>query len=206
VTFVVGPTSQLQTGATTGTIPVNLAPSNKIEPGSACLIDPSDEGCKNVVTVPSVGTWNLNTNTGAVTFKAVTGYVGTTIVQYRVKRAGVDPTFTPFVVTVAKQREPVTVTIGGFNPGSPVLTTAIKNQIAAFMKAYVGYKTVECIGFTMGPTVLKVDKALSTNRAGNACNYILNTLKSKVTALPLKNKMETVVGSLIRRITLTLRD
>ena len=206
VTFVVGPTSELQTGATTGTTPVNLAPSTKPAPGSACLIDPSDEGCKNVVTVPSVGTWNLNPSTGAVTFKAVTGYVGTTIVQYRVKRAGVDPVFTPFVVTVAKQREPVTVTIGGFNPGSPVLTAAIKKQITAFMKAYVGYKTVECIGFTMGPTVLKVDKALSTNRAGNACGYILNTLKSKVTALPLKNKMETVVGSLIRRITLTLRD
>jgi CshA-type fibril repeat protein len=206
VTFVVGPTSELQTGATTGTTPVNLAPSTKPAPGSACLIDPSDEGCKNVVTVPSVGTWNLNPTTGAVTFKAVTGYVGTTIVQYRVKRAGVDPVFTPFVVTVAKQREPVTVTIGGFNPGSPVLTAAIKKQITAFMKAYVGYKTVECIGFTMGPTVLKVDKALSTNRAGNACSYILNTLKSKVTVLPLKNKMETVVGSLIRRITLTLRD
>jgi CshA-type fibril repeat protein len=206
ITFIVGPTSQLQTGATTGTAPVNLAPSTKPEPGSACLIDPSDEGCKSKVTVPSVGTWNLNTNTGAVTFQAVSGYVGTTIVQYRVKRAGFEPTFTPFVVTVAKKRPPVTVTIGGFNPGSPILTKAIKNQITAFMKAYVGYKTVECIGFTMGPTVLKVDKWLSTTRATNACAFILGTLKSKVSALPLKNKMETVVGSLIRRVTLTLRD
>ena len=206
ITFIVGPTSQLQTGATTGTAPVNLAPSTKPEPGSACLIDPSDEGCKTTVTVPSVGTWNLNTNTGAVTFQAVSGYVGTTIVQYRVKRAGFEPTFTPFVVTVAKKRPPVTVTIGGFNPGSPILTKAIKNQITAFMKAYVGYRTVECVGFTMGPTVLKVDKWLSTTRATNACAFILGTLKSKVSALPLKNKMETVVGSLIRRVTLTLRD
>ena len=206
VTFIVGPTSQLQTGATTGTTPVNLAPSTKPEAGSACLVDPSDSGCKNVVTVPSVGTWNLNPSTGAVTFKAVEGYVGTTIVQYRVTRAGFDPTLTPFVVTVAKKRPPVTVTIGGFNPGSPILTTEIKRQIAAFMKAYVGYKTIECIGFTMGPSVLKVDKWLSTTRASNSCDYILKTLKSKVTALPLKNKMETVVGSLVRRITLTLRD
>jgi CshA-type fibril repeat protein len=206
VTFIVGPTSQLQTGATTGTIPVNLAPSTKPEVGSACLVDPSDAGCKNVVTVPSVGTWNLNPSTGAVTFKAVDGYVGTTIVQYRVTRAGFDPTLTPFVVTVAKKRPPVTVTIGGFNPGSPILTTEIKNQIAAFMKAYVGYKTIECIGFTMGPTVLKVDKWLSTTRASNACDYILKALKSKVTALHLKNKIETTLGSSIRRITLTLRD
>jgi CshA-type fibril repeat protein len=206
VTFIVGPTSQLQTGATTGTTPVNLAPSTKPEAGSACLVDPSDAGCKNVVTVPSVGTWNLNPSTGAVTFKAVDGDVGTTIVQYRVTRAGFDPTLTPFVVTVAKKRPPVTVTIGGFNPGSPILTTEIKGQIAAFMKAYVGYKTIECIGFTMGPTVLKVDKWLSTTRASNACDYILKTLKSKVTALPLKNKMETTLGSSIRRITLTLRD
>jgi CshA-type fibril repeat protein len=154
VTFIVGPSSQLQTGATTGTTPVVLAPNTKPEPGSACLIDPEDQGCKNVVTVAAVGTWNLNTKTGAVTFKAVQGYVGTTIVQYRVKRAGFDPTFTPFVVTVGKKRPPVTVTIGGFNPGSPVLTKAIKNQISAFMKAYVGYKTIECIGFTMGPTAV----------------------------------------------------
>jgi hypothetical protein len=87
-----------------------------------------------------------------------------------------------------------------------VLTVAIKSQIAAFMKAYVGYKTIECVGFTMGPTVLKVDKWLSTTRAANACGYILTNLRSKVTALPLGNKMETVLGSLIRRITLTLRD
>jgi CshA-type fibril repeat protein len=206
VTFIVGPTSQLQTGATTGTAPVNLAPSTKPLPGTACLVDPNDEVCKNVVTLPEVGTWNLNPTTGAVTFKAVSGYVGTTIVQYRIKRAGFEPTQTPFVVTVAKKRPPVTVTIGGFNPGSPVLTVAIKSQIAAFMKAYVGYKTIECVGFTMGPTVLKVDKWLSTTRAANACGYILTNLRSKVTALPLGNKMETVLGSLIRRITLTLRD
>jgi uncharacterized repeat protein (TIGR02543 family) len=206
VTFIVGPTSQLQTGATTGTTPVNLAPNTKPEPGSACLVDPSDDGCKNVVTIPEVGTWNLNPSTGSVTFKAVTGYVGTTIVQYRIKRAGLDATLTPFVVTVAKKRAPVTVTIGGFKPGSPILTAAIKNQVAAFMKAYVGYKTIECIGFTMGPTVLSVDKWLSTTRASNACGFILGALKSKVTALPLKNKMETTLGSSIRRITLTLRD
>jgi CshA-type fibril repeat protein len=206
VTFIVGPTSQLQTGATTGTTPVNLAPTTKPEPGSACLVDPTDDGCKNVVTIPEVGTWNLNPSTGAVTFKAVSGYVGTTIVQYRIKRAGFDPTMTPFVVTVAPKRAPVTVTIGGFNPGSPILTAPIKNQIAAFMKAYVGYKSLECIGFTMGPTVLSVDKWLSTTRASNACDFILNTLKSKVSALPLKNKMETNLGAHIRRITLTLRD
>jgi len=206
VSFIVGRNSELQTGATTGTAPVTLAPNSKPDPGSACLIDPADQGCKNTVTVPSVGTWNLNPKTGAVTFKAVQGYVGSTIVQYRVKRAGFDPTFTPFVVTVAKKRPPVTVTIGGFNPGSPVLTKSIKAQITAFMKAYVGYKTIECIGFTMGPTVLKVDKWLSTTRASNACGYISSALNSKVKVLPLKNKMETDLGSHIRRITLTLRD
>jgi uncharacterized repeat protein (TIGR02543 family) len=206
VTFTVGASSQLQTGATTGTAPVVLSPNVKPEPGSACLVDPNDTECKSVVTIPEVGTWNLNPTTGSVTFKAVAGYVGTTVVQYRILRAGFKPTETPFVVTVAKKRPPVTVTIGGFNPGSPILTSAIKAQIAAFMKAYVGYRTIECSGFTMGPTVLKVDKWLSTTRAINGCDYVLKTLKSKVKALPLKNKMETVLGSQIRRITLTLRD
>ncbi len=206
ITFIVGQTSQLQTGATTGTVPVILAPNVKPAVGSACLVDPNDTSCKNVVTIAEVGTWNLNPTSGSVTFKAVAGYVGTTIVQYRIKRAGFDPTETPFVVTVAKKRPPVTITIGGFNPGSPILTKPIKTQIAAFMKAYVGYRTIECIGFTMGPTVLKVDKWLSTTRATNGCDYVLKTLKSKVKALPLKNKMETVLGSQIRRVTLTLRD
>lgn len=206
ITFIVGQTSQLQTGATTGTVPVILAPNVKPAAGSACLVDPNDTSCKNVVTIAEVGTWNLNPASGSVTFKAVAGYVGTTIVQYRIKRAGFDPTETPFVVTVAKKRPPVTITIGGFNPGSPILTKPIKTQIAAFMKAYVGYRTIECIGFTMGPTVLKVDKWLSTTRATNGCDYVLNSLKSKVKALPLKNKMETVLGSQIRRVTLTLRD
>lgn len=206
ITFIVGQTSQLQTGATTGTAPVILAPNTKPEAGSACLVDPNDSECKSVVSIPQVGTWNLNTSNGSVSFKAVEGYVGTTIVQYRIKRAGFNPTETPFVVTVAKKRPPVTITIGGFNPGSPILTSSIKTQIAAFMKAYVGYRTIECIGFTMGPTVLKVDKWLSTTRATNGCDYVLKTLKSKVKALPLRNKMETVLGSQIRRITLTLRD
>jgi CshA-type fibril repeat protein len=206
VTFAVGATSQLQTGATTGTAPVVLSPNVKPEAGSACLVDPNSTECKNTVSIPQVGTWNLNPTTGSVTFKAVTGYVGTTVVQYRVKRAGFDPTETPFVVTVAKNRPPVTVTIGGFKPGSPILTSAIKAQIAAFIKAYVGYRTIECTGFTMGPTVLKVDKWLSTTRAINGCDYVLKTLKAKLTPLQLKNKMETVLGSQIRRVTLTLRD
>ena len=206
VTFTVGSSSQLQTGATTGTAPVVLYPNVKPDAGSACLVDPNDTDCKSVVTISDVGTWNLNPTTGSVTFRAVEGFVGTTLVQYRIKRAGFNATETPFVVTVAKKRPPVTVTIGGFKPGSPILTNAIKSQIAAFIKAYVGYRTIECIGFTMGPTVLKVDKWLSTTRASNGCNYVLNTLKSKVKALPLKNKMETVVGSQIRRVTLTLRD
>jgi hypothetical protein len=206
VTFIVGPASTLQTGATSGTTPVVLAPNVKPVPGTACLVDPNDKDCKALVTIAEVGTWKLDGTSGQVTFKAVAGYVGTTLVQYRISRAGFKPTETPFVVTVAKKRPPVTVTIGGFNPGSPILTNAIKTQIKAFTKAYVGYRTIECVGFTMGPTVLKVDKWLSTTRANNGCDYVLNTLKGKFKALPLKNKMETVLGSQIRRVTLTLRD
>lgn len=205
ITVIVTDAPGGQNGAGNGKTPVVLTPLTVIPvDAEICLVDPKDGTCKQVVVLPKVGTWKVTANRNVV-FIAAPGYVGTNTVDLRITRASVS-TRAPYTVTIAKKRPPVTITIGGFNPGSPVLTKAIKAKIKAFLAAYTDYRTIECIGFTMGPTVLAVDDWLSMTRATNACGFVKKNLKSKLVQLPLKNKQETVLGAQIRRITITLRD
>ena len=206
LTVSVESNGSLQTGSTNGTAPVQLMPIQPLVSGAACLLDPADSVCKGSVTVSQVGDWRLNKANGSVVFEAKQGFSGTASIRQRADAAGYGLNDNVFVVTVAKKRKPVTITISGFKPGSPALTSAMKAQIDAFTKAHVGYRTVECTGFTMGPTVLKGDKWLSMARATGSCDFIKKTLKVRTKSLPPKNKMETLVGSDIRRITITLRD
>lgn len=116
-------------------------------------------------------------------------------------------TFTPKAAPAqGGARPPVTITIGNFIDGSPVITKAIAAKIKAFMAKYNDYRTIECIGYTEGPTVLKTDKALSLKRATNACGYVRNNLKKVMVQLPLKSGQDTIEQSQRRRITITLRD
>ena len=112
-------------------------------------------------------------------------------------------------VTIARgagtARPPVSISIPGFAPGSPVLTTSIKNAIKAFLNKYSDYKKVQCTGVTMGPTVLKVDYALSMNRASNSCAFAVSYMR-KLVQLPNTNLQETALGANIRRVIITLTD
>ena len=172
------------------------------------MIDPVSKGCKPVVTIKRQGTWTLNDN-GSVTFTPVAGWSGTsTIVLHAWDFDG----FTddePISVTIAgasgTARPPVSISIPGFAPGSPVLTASIKRSIEAFLNKYSDYKNLQCTGVTMGPTVLKVDFALSMKRATNACGYAISYMR-KLILLPTSNLQETVVGANIRRVILTLSD
>lgn len=103
-------------------------------------------------------------------------------------------------------RPPVKITIGNFIDGSPKITATIANKIRVFVKKYGDYRTIECIGFTEGPTVLKTDKLLSKQRASNACAYVSKTLKKKFLQKPLKAGQDTVQSSQRRRVTITLTD
>lgn len=116
-------------------------------------------------------------------------------------------TSTPVVTTppVAK-RQPVTITIGGFKPGSPVLTKQIQAAIKKFIAKYPDYKNVIATGVTDGPTVLKVDKTLSKTRAANALSFLTKTLKAPVKVAAVKAKQETKKGSAVRRVVITLTD
>lgn len=113
----------------------------------------------------------------------------------------------PVVVKPAPaKRPPVTITIGGFKPGSPVLTKQIQAAIKQFIAKNPGYKSVIATGVTDGPTVLKVDKTLSKTRATNALAFLTKTLKAPVKVAEVKAKQETKKGSNVRRVVLTLTD
>ena len=194
-----------QSGTTKGTTPVVLTPQKPAPAGAEiCLVDPTDNVCKTKVTLPGVGTWTQNSN-GSVKFVAVTGYIGSNTIMQRVTRASFKG-FSPFTVSVAKTRGPVTVTISGFADGSPALTAAIRAKIDAFLRAHADYKNVFCIGYTEGPTVLKTDAALSKARAVNGCAYVKSGLGKKLNLSKLTSGQGTVEAAKFRRITITLTD
>ena len=115
-------------------------------------------------------------------------------------------TVLPVPTTPKAKRPPVTITIGGFRDGSPVLTKAIQNKIKAFLKKYNDYPIIETAGFTEGPVVLKTDFALSKARAVNATKYIKTNLKKKFLVVKIKSGQDKVEASKVRRIKITLTD
>jgi hypothetical protein len=110
------------------------------------------------------------------------------------------------VPPVTGARPPVTVTISGFADGSPVLTKAMQTKINAFLKAHADYKTISCVGYTEGPTVLKSDYALSRNRAKNSCGFAKAGVAKKMVLVPLKQGQGLVEGASKRRVVITLTD
>jgi uncharacterized repeat protein (TIGR02543 family) len=80
------------------------------------------------------------------------------------------PTPTPTTVPVATVAK--SFNILGFNPGSWKLTKSIKNSIDAFFKSINKPSKISCVGYTMGPTVLRVDNNLAMRRGQEVCKYI----------------------------------
>lgn len=64
------------------------------------------------------------------------------------------------------------LSLTGFKPGSAVLTTSMKNKIKQFANSTIQSTRMACVGYTMGPTVLKVDSSLAKRRAITVCNYL----------------------------------
>lgn len=104
------------------------------------------------------------------------------------------------------KRPPVTVTIGGFNDGSPVLTTRIKASINAFLKKYSDYKNIECVGYTEGPTVLKTDYKLSKQRAINSCTFATQGLAKGMHLNGMSSGQDLKEAASVRRVVITLTD
>lgn len=182
--------------------PISITP-NVTNAASQCLIDPVDLACKAVVTIKGEGTWTLKD--GVATFVPVKGFIGKSIVVHQVTSTD-GKIAKANLQAIYGNRPPVKITIGNFIDGSPKITATIANKIRAFVKKYGDYRTIECIGFTEGPTVLKTDKLLSKQRASNACAYVSKTLKKKFLQKPLKAGQDTVQSSQRRRVTITLTD
>jgi uncharacterized repeat protein (TIGR02543 family) len=93
----------------------------------------------------------------------------------------------------------------GFAQGSPLLTADMKSQITAWIKANPGFTIAECLGYTMGPTVLATDKTLATNRAQYTCSYVSNTFP-RLSASGKWGGNDMVVGDPVRRVRITLHN
>ncbi len=87
-----------------------------------------------------------------------------------------------------------------FDPGSSVVNSRVRSQVVAMLRQYGSIATnVECSGFTMGPTVLKRDAALSKARAFAVCGLI-KELRPRLTVVKAIGKQETKLGGVIRRV------
>jgi hypothetical protein len=87
-----------------------------------------------------------------------------------------------------------------FDQGSSVINARVRSQVVAMLRQYGSIATnVECSGFTMGPTVLRRDAALSKARAVAVCGLI-KELRPRITVVKAIGKQETKLGGVIRRV------
>lgn len=94
----------------------------------------------------------------------------------------------------------VKVTVNPFAPGRSELTPALRSMIRQHVRTYAKFATqVECVGFTMGPTVLRVDAALSLARAKAICDYI-KVLRPRLEVNTIAGRQDRVVADRVRRV------
>lgn len=87
-----------------------------------------------------------------------------------------------------------------FAPGSPVINQAVRNEVNLMLRKHARFaKNIECTGFTMGPSVLRVDAKLSLDRATNVCRLI-KQLRPKLNVISFQGKQELRLGGEIRRV------
>jgi surface protein len=90
-------------------------------------------------------------------------------------------------VVVAK---PIKFTVAGFAKGSDKLTSSRRISIEKFLKANKTIKSIECIGSTEGPTVLKIDAKLAMKRGAAVCS-VAKKLGIKVLPVSYVNRSQT---------------
>jgi hypothetical protein len=101
-------------------------------------------------------------------------------------------------VTPPQTAVSATTVFDNFAPGSAVLTKAHRAKLRATIKLAAGMKTMVCIGYTMGPKVLKADAALAKARSQAVCNA-LRALAPKLNVVQSTGVTETGVGGAVRR-------
>lgn len=87
-----------------------------------------------------------------------------------------------------------------FSPGSPVINRWVRAEVILMLRKYSSIAThVDCTGFTMGPSVLRVDAKLSRDRAVAVCGLI-KQLRPRLQVISVQGKQELRLGGEIRRV------
>jgi hypothetical protein len=108
------------------------------------------------------------------------------------------------VLLPIKKAKRYVFTVAGFPKGSAKMTKAMMIRILKVMKAHPGSKRVGIIGYTMGPSVLKVDYNLSMTRAKVAWARV-RAVDNLSRLISLRSQqVKTRTGSFIRRVTIAL--
>jgi hypothetical protein len=129
----------------------------------------------------------IETSKGSVVFKNALIFVNASSVGGKPQAAS-----KPFVIS-------------GFAAGKALLTNTMKLAINKYVVANKGYRTINCVGYTMGPTKSATDVRLSKARALAACNYAVVRNKSLKIA-KLTGIRETKIGAQVRRILITFTN
>jgi hypothetical protein len=96
-----------------------------------------------------------------------------------------------------------TLTLRGFKPGSAELSASMKRTLINFVKSAPANAGVTCVGYTMGPTILKADPALAKKRADNVCK-LLATAKISLGAQKTMSVTSRMKSSDFRRAIVTV--
>jgi hypothetical protein len=92
--------------------------------------------------------------------------------------------------TPAAVTKPIKFRVADFAKGSDKLTSANRKSIYKFLKANKTIESIECIGSTEGPTVLKIDAKLAMKRGAAVC-AVAKKLGLKVLPISYVNRSQT---------------
>jgi hypothetical protein len=159
------------------------------------LITPTENGFKFVMPAGTAGLKDM-----------VYGYDGGKLTYVSAVRAEAPVIYTPTNPSPVETQNPDPMPWRGvgvanmFDQGSSVINARVRSQVVAMLRQYGSIATnVECSGFTMGPTVLRRDAALSKARAVAVCGLI-KELRPRITVVKAIGKQETKLGGVIRRV------
>lgn len=95
--------------------------------------------------------------------------------------------------------------VTGFAGGSWVLSKTMKKSLDSLLAKAAGANRLTCVGYTMGPTVLKVDRNLAQRRAQETCRYLISK-KPSLVASGTKAVTTKLASDKYRRTLITFSD
>lgn len=165
----------------------------------------------STVTIGGVSVVALSNSASSLSFRVPAGLTGTVSLMIS-NSTGVLNLVNALTITAPvaeptdqQPRTSKVVIFDNFAPGSSQLTAKHLAKLRVTAKASAGFKTMVCTGFTMGPTVLRSDRALALARATSVCNA-LRRLAPALLVERATGVTETGVGGKVRRVEVFFKD